>query len=275
MLSNLKLGLTAGVSALVLAGCATQMEPDPRLDEARAAVAEAEASGMAASEPLKNAQTFLAATEENFEEGDADDYERTLALTQGYAALAVARGKVEALESRQATLESELAEAKEAAATCAANMEAMEAELAEMKAEKEAMEITALGEALGASKIAMSDTGANLTLQSFSFASGSASLGDHMTEPMNDLKAFLLENPDMSVKITGHTDAMGAEDANMELSQKRAEAVAGWLVENGIDAARIETAGAGESEPIASNDTPSGRKANRRVELSLMRDASM
>lgn len=81
------------------------------------------------------------------------------------------------------------------------------------------------------------------------------------------------------VAITGHTDSKGQESYNLELSKKRAEAVKQWLViRAGIDAARIETGGKGESEPVAPNtnpdgsDNPEGRQKNRRVEIRIQKD---
>jgi len=78
------------------------------------------------------------------------------------------------------------------------------------------------------------------------------------------------------VTITGHTDSKGSDDYNMDLSKKRAESVKNWLVEQAeVDASLIETAGKGESEPVALNtnpdgsDNPEGRQKNRRVEIRI------
>ena len=80
---------------------------------------------------------------------------------------------------------------------------------------------------------------------------------------------FLKNNPGYKVKITGHTDSVGKAVTNMALSIKRAKAVKAALVAQGIDASRITTAGRGELDPIASNRTKEGRKANRRIEIQL------
>lgn len=78
----------------------------------------------------------------------------------------------------------------------------------------------------------------------------------------------LKENPDVRVKIVGHTDADGAEAANLDLSKRRGEAVKAELVKNfGIDASRLESDGMGETKPVAPNDTPSNKAMNRRVEF--------
>jgi outer membrane protein OmpA-like peptidoglycan-associated protein len=74
-------------------------------------------------------------------------------------------------------------------------------------------------------------------------------------------------SPDISVDVEGHTDAVGSDDYNRELSERRARSVVAWLVEHGIAAERLAAVGRGESEPVASNDTADGRALNRRVEL--------
>jgi outer membrane protein OmpA-like peptidoglycan-associated protein len=78
------------------------------------------------------------------------------------------------------------------------------------------------------------------------------------------------ENPQIRVRIKGHTDERASEAHNLELSLERAEAVKRILVGFGIAPDRLETVGLGEKEPIASNDTPEGRALNRRVELDVI-----
>ena len=75
------------------------------------------------------------------------------------------------------------------------------------------------------------------------------------------------------VRVEGHTDDRGPDDRNLELSQKRAEAVVAWLVERGeVAAERLEARGFGETQPIESNDTREGRAANRRVEFDIVEE---
>ena len=78
----------------------------------------------------------------------------------------------------------------------------------------------------------------------------------------------LKENAGVKVKIVGHTDSDGDDRSNLDLSQRRAASVKNVLVkEFGIDAARIETDGKGESEPVAKNDSVVNKALNRRVEF--------
>jgi outer membrane protein OmpA-like peptidoglycan-associated protein len=72
------------------------------------------------------------------------------------------------------------------------------------------------------------------------------------------------------IEIVGHTDDVGDDDYNLNLSLQRAEAVRDYLVSEGVDASKIATVGMGESMPIASNSTPEGRAENRRVEILVL-----
>ncbi|MGE5318400.1 MAG: OmpA family protein [Chloroflexota bacterium] len=85
---------------------------------------------------------------------------------------------------------------------------------------------------------------------------------------LKSIADVLTENPDVKVKILGHTDADGADAANLDLSKRRAASVKNELVKNfNIDASRFETDGMGETQPVAANDTPSNKALNRRVEF--------
>ncbi|QDX26544.1 OmpA family protein [Sphingomonas suaedae] len=72
------------------------------------------------------------------------------------------------------------------------------------------------------------------------------------------------------VDVYGHTDSTGTDAYNQALSERRAVAVADYLVMRGVESARLETLGYGETQPIASNDTPEGRAQNRRVEIKIV-----
>jgi OmpA-OmpF porin, OOP family len=73
---------------------------------------------------------------------------------------------------------------------------------------------------------------------------------------------------DVNVEVAGHTDSVGSDEHNMDLSQRRAEAVRAYLIGKGVSADRLIAKGYGESQPVADNDTEEGRFKNRRVELS-------
>lgn len=90
---------------------------------------------------------------------------------------------------------------------------------------------------------------------------------------ITDLARTLNRHPGMSVSIVGHADAIGSDDYNHRLSERRAYSVSEVLAQYGVDQYRIRTSGMGEMAPIASNATEWGRSRNRRVEISVRRDA--
>jgi OOP family OmpA-OmpF porin len=87
---------------------------------------------------------------------------------------------------------------------------------------------------------------------------------------LNAAVKILNENVGVRVAVEGHTDAIGTEEYNEQLSLRRAEVVYRYFVNHGIDPERMEVVGYGESRPVASNETPSGRAQNRRTELHVV-----
>ena len=81
---------------------------------------------------------------------------------------------------------------------------------------------------------------------------------------------MLKENPQLKLEIHGHTDHVGTEEYNRNLSEKRARSVANYLIEQGISPDRLTTKGFGESQPVATNETEEGRQQNRRVEVKII-----
>lgn len=87
------------------------------------------------------------------------------------------------------------------------------------------------------------------------------------------LAEYLTEHPEKKAEIGGHTDAVGAAEDNRILSDKRAESVGQFLLEKGVGKERLTWKGYGEEQPVASNDSPNGRKENRRVEVKIRQTA--
>ncbi|MBK6993765.1 MAG: OmpA family protein [Lewinellaceae bacterium] len=88
---------------------------------------------------------------------------------------------------------------------------------------------------------------------------------------LNKLLKIMRENPKLSIEIVGHTDALGDDDYNLELSRRRALAVVNFLQQNKISKNRLRSHGDGEAKPIASNETDEGRAQNRRVEFVVVK----
>jgi len=91
------------------------------------------------------------------------------------------------------------------------------------------------------------------------------------SKPFLDAVVLMLQNnPNMKMNIYGHTDDLGSDEYNMQLSVKRAKSVVDYLVSKGIDANRLSSQGFGETKPIDKNDTEEGRRNNRRVEFEII-----
>lgn len=109
-----------------------------------------------------------------------------------------------------------------------------------------------------------------VTLEDVHFNTGEATLRESSYEALGHLEEALKRNPNMRVEIAGHTDSRGDKASNQELSEERAQAVVDYLVEQGIERARLEAKGYGERKPVASNDTEKGRQQNRRTEVRIL-----
>lgn len=108
-------------------------------------------------------------------------------------------------------------------------------------------------------------------LEGVVFNTGDARLGQDAIASLDDLAQFLVSQPQARILIVGHTDTVGTLSNNVDLSLRRAGAVKDAMITgHGIDAARVEVAGAGYMAPIASNLTAAGRESNRRVEVVLI-----
>ena len=107
-------------------------------------------------------------------------------------------------------------------------------------------------------------------LENMFFATDKTDILPKSEPALQELYEFLSENPGVRILITGHTDWIGTDEDNQKLSEGRSASVKQAMVDRGIDAARMETDGKGESMPIATNDTEKGRQRNRRVEITIL-----
>ena len=106
------------------------------------------------------------------------------------------------------------------------------------------------------------------------YDTGSDRLRTEASNNLRNLASSLDKFPNTDLLIVGHTDATGGTEMNQGLSQRRATSASDYLVSQGVAAGRLRTAGRGEMEPIASNDTDAGRQANRRVEVAIFANAN-
>lgn len=121
--------------------------------------------------------------------------------------------------------------------------------------------------------VTVTRVGDNITLNmpsNITFALNSSDLNAQFFSALDGVSMVLKEYDKTVIEVAGHTDSSGSDQYNLQLSQRRAQAVANYLSSHGVMTPRLITVGAGEAHPIASNDTEQGRAANRRVELTIV-----
>ena len=104
---------------------------------------------------------------------------------------------------------------------------------------------------------------------SLTFQTNSADIQASFYSVLNSVTQVLKEFGDTNVEVTGHTDSVGSDLHNQQLSERRAQSVSNYLVAQGVNGARLHVVGYGERYPVASNDTEQGRQMNRRVEVQI------
>ena len=114
-------------------------------------------------------------------------------------------------------------------------------------------------------------TGQSIVLRNIFFDTDKATLRPESKRELENLVTLLSENPSLQIEISGHTDNVGTDAYNQNLSNNRAQAVVKYLTNKGITASRLTHKGYGEAKPIATNDTANGRQQNRRTEFKVLK----
>jgi outer membrane protein OmpA-like peptidoglycan-associated protein len=184
-------------------------------------------------------------------------------------------GQIDALietartRARIAAVKAEIAGLNNSNTSRVANAEASAAQ-AQADAARAKAEADRLRAQMQAYQMKQTQLGATLVLRDVVFATGRADLKPGAAERLRPLASYLQANPDVKVRIDGHTDAQGSDAYNQALSDRRAASVRAALAAMGVDGSRIEAIGHGETKPLADNRTAAGRQQNRRVEVTLV-----
>jgi outer membrane protein OmpA-like peptidoglycan-associated protein len=165
--------------------------------------------------------------------------------------------------ARQAIEEAEQAKALAASSATAAQLARREADLALEQADTLRRQLENL-------QLRQTESGVVVTLGDVLFETGQTELRQEAMASLVEVVDLLQSEPDKNIRIEGHTDAVGDANTNLEISQRRADAVFEALVSLGVVAERVTTQGMGEDFPIASNETEDGRAQNRRVDVILL-----
>jgi outer membrane protein OmpA-like peptidoglycan-associated protein len=278
-------------TAGIISGCASTGEPYPMLDRAQAAYAAAEANPEVkayAPVALYDAERALKRAEMST---DLEERKHLIYLAERNVEMALVSTEQKKAEKEMALLSKERDNLILESQRVEAEISAREAQAAREKALESKTEAERLkGEAevragetqeaiaraaqlekeLASLKAVKTDRGMVLTLGDVLFATGKADLSPGAARTIDNLAEFLTKYPERKVRIEGHTDSTGSAALNLDLSERRAEAVKTALLRRGISFERIDTMGFGQSLPIASNDTASGRQQNRRVEIIIL-----
>lgn len=253
-------------AVLLAAGCATSPPGNQALDQARASVAAAQAD----STVLRYAAAELDVASRTL--GDAerarssDEAAHLAYLAEQRSRIAREVGHARAHEHE--ALEARLKEAEE-------GRDRAEARLKEVEQERDlndrlAAELRRLQRQVADLQARETERGWILTLGSdLMFDIGRAKLKPGGRRAIANLARFMRQSAERRIVIEGFTDSSGTPEANQRLSERRAAAVRQALVREGIEPNRVAARGLGSAYPVASNDDPSGRQLNRRVEIVL------
>jgi outer membrane protein OmpA-like peptidoglycan-associated protein len=257
---NVRPLMCAALVSLALGACSSAPKPNASLDEAR--IAYNEASGNVtvvkhAPEELDKAQDALNMANKQWRKKESQS------SVEYYAYLAKQRVRIAGLiaESNETDreLESMVLERRNV------TLDLREAELA--AAHQVSQDLQRQMDDMSALQAEKTDRGMVLTLGDVLFQTGKTALAPGAARNINQIASFMQRYSDREAIIEGHTDSMGEDDYNLDLSRERAFAVRQALVTSGVSASRLATQGFGESLPIADNGTSTGRQKNRRVEI--------
>jgi outer membrane protein OmpA-like peptidoglycan-associated protein len=206
---------------------------------------------------------------------EAEKAERAKKAAEEARLLASAESAEKEKANREAAIKAQEAER----ARMQAEARAREAEQARMQAEAKAREaerakaeIDELLSQLSDLKAKQTERGIVLTMGDVLFGFDKATLSPVAFRNVDKLADFLKKHPNRSVLIEGHTDSVGSDEYNLDLSRKRADAVKNALVTKGVGEERITPKGYGKKYPVASNKTSDGRQLNRRVEVVVLNE---
>lgn len=218
------------------------------------------------SAELDRAEAALPALLDNLDENETGQADAITGQIDALIETAKTRAKIAMLKrdvermrvAGNARTDARLADAEATAAAAQAEAQEARAEAAGLRA------------AMRDYQMKQTQLGATLVLQDVVFETGKAQLKPGAVDRLRPLAGYLQANPQVRVRIDGHTDAQGSDAYNQQLSNARANAVRQALASAGIDPGRIEAIGHGEANPIADNRTDAGRQQNRRVEVTLV-----
>jgi outer membrane protein OmpA-like peptidoglycan-associated protein len=246
-------------------------------DEAQAAAAAREAKARAdadaESKRRSEAETARADAEQAKAEALKMKQEAQAAAAEAVLQKAAAEKATAEAIAQQQVLAAETDQAKQAAAQSESLRQQAEKEKQQAEYDKQELRARLLQQLNSILATRDSARGLVANMSDVLFRSASFELLPGARERLAKVSGIVLAYPTLHVAVEGHTDSVGTDDYNQQLSERRAQAVRDYFVQQGINSASVEAHGYGKTEPIATNDTAEGRQQNRRVELILSGDA--
>lgn len=262
--------------ALGLGACASTPAPNAALVNARSVVDQAQADpdvNKYAALDLDAAKKQLGLAEAAALNHDDAAITQPAYLAVQTARLAQARGAAKADDARVAAGQGERDRIQLAARTREVDTAQTATDAAKLAANAAQGQAARLQQEVDQLKAKPSPRGLVLTLGDVLFDTARAQLNPGAARKLDQLAQFLDDHPERRVQIDGFTDSVGSEAYNLDLSQRRADAVRSALLARGIDASRIGTQGYGMEFPVATNSDATGRQLNRRVEVVIGDDS--
>ena len=281
--------IAVAVAATLFAGCAsvpkhpagseqvraklTALQSEPTLAN-RAQVAIKDAEGAVVLAEMTEKDLVLAAhrvyiadrkvdTARALAETSFSEQERTALNEQAEKARLDSRTR----EADVAKTDALVARAESAEQKVAANSARSDADAAQVAANASQLQAAELQRQIEVLQARPTDRGLVLTLGDTLFATGKSEIKSGATANLDRLTTFMNEYPKRTATIEGYTDSMGSDEMNQSLSERRADAVKRYLIDQGVGSARLTSTGRGESSPVADNESAAGRQQNRRVEV--------
>ena len=227
-----------------------------------AAEREAKARADAAAETVRRQEADQARAQAEAAKADAEHMKQQAdqaAQEAGRQQQAAEAARAAALAQQQAAVEQQKA----------AEAEAEKARQATAQAEKDKADLRAQLLAQLNSILQTQDTARGLivNMSDVLFDTGSSTLKPATREKLAKISGIVLAHPGLTLQIEGHTDSVGSDQMNQQLSERRADSVRDFLIAQGVAGSSVSAKGFGKTQPVATNDTAEGRQKNRRVEL--------
>lgn len=272
-------------AAVLLTACASAPMTTPTLEQARAdysaAVANAQVTQYAGRELRQAGESLDQANAAAAERASLSEVDRLAYLAKQRVASAQELATARAAEAELATAANQRDQLRLEARTAEAERARREAEQAQAQAQAAQQQNAALAARaaelegqLAELKAVKTERGYVMTIGDVLFGHDQSSLSPNAHSTLRKLADVMQQNPNRTVLVEGFTDSTGSDSYNMDLSQRRANAVATALAQMGVARERIRMRAYGKAFPVAANDTAANRQLNRRVEIVLSNDGT-